>query len=343
MKKNGAGAGSVPPKILIAYDGSDCSERAVDDLKNAGMPDKAEAVVFSVADSWIGDGQGWEDAALSPQYAVVVDNELKRTKILLKEAKNMSRKAAAKLKRHFPGWTVHAEAVVGSPAEDLMDKNEVWRPDLVVMGSHGRSGVSRLFLGSVSHKILTHSHCNLRISKQKDKKKGKYASLRILAAFDGSQESETAFQAMLCRNWPKKTHIRLVTVIDPRVTIAFARPTGPIRYWMRNEDTDPIAWIERMFAHQRACIEKKGWIADSKALNGDPKQVLLKEAADWCADSVFVGPRGLTGAERVISGSVSTALVMHAPCAVEIVHRLWSETACCENFHKQHRDSMVKK
>jgi nucleotide-binding universal stress UspA family protein len=330
------------PKILIAYDGSDCSERALADLKNAGMPAKAEAVVLSVADSWTGHDQCWVDSGLNPQYAVIINNELQRTEVLLKEAKSLSCKAAEKLKTYFPNWTVRAEATTDLPAAAILDKNETWRPDLIVMGSHGRSAMGRLFMGSVSHKILTHAHCNLRISKKKDKKKGKYASLRILAAFDGSQESETAFQAMLCRNWPKNTHIRLVTVLDLRVGIAFAKPTGPIRYWMRGEDTNPVAWVDRMFAYQKTLIEKKGWIADSKMLNGDAKHVLLKEAGNWCADSIFVGTRGLTGHERMMLGSVSTALALHAPCAVEVVHRLWSQMDCCKNVQEQHRDCMTK-
>ncbi len=330
-------------KILIAHDGSECSERALADLKTAGMPRKAEAVVLSVADSWIGYDYSWTAAGLSMPYVAIVNNEIQRTETLLKEARGISQKAAAKLKKVFPDWTVRAETVTAVPTEAILDKNEEWSPDLIVMGSHGRSAAGRFFLGSVSHKIMTHAHGNLRISKSTDKKKGKYASLRILAALDGSQDSETAFEAMLCRDWPKNTHIRVMTVVDPRVATAFAKPTGPIRYWMRDEDTEPVAWIERMFAHQAAKIEQKGWVAESKALNGDPRQVLLKEAKEWCADTVFVGTRGLTGGQRMILGSVSTALAMHAPCTVEIVHRPWNEAFCCGKAQEQHRDCMTRK
>jgi len=40
-------------RILIGYDGSDCAEAAVDDLRQAGLPSKAEALVFSVAEVWL--------------------------------------------------------------------------------------------------------------------------------------------------------------------------------------------------------------------------------------------------------------------------------------------------
>jgi len=40
-------------KILIGYDGSACSDAALDDLKTAGLPEEVEAVVMSVAEVWL--------------------------------------------------------------------------------------------------------------------------------------------------------------------------------------------------------------------------------------------------------------------------------------------------
>jgi hypothetical protein len=97
-----------------------------------------------------------------------------------------------------------------------------------------------------------------------------------------------------------------------------------------------------MLSYQKQRIEEKGLIAYSEALKGDPKRILLKEAEEWGADSIFVGPRGLTGKERIIAGSVSTALATHAHCSVEIVHRLWDAAVCCEKAREQHRECMSR-
>ena len=47
-------------KILIAYDGSDCARDAIDDLRLAGLPEEAEAVVMSVANVWLPPPSSYE-------------------------------------------------------------------------------------------------------------------------------------------------------------------------------------------------------------------------------------------------------------------------------------------
>jgi nucleotide-binding universal stress UspA family protein len=50
-----------------------------------------------------------------------------------------------------------------------------------------------------------------------------------------------------------------------------------------------------------------------------PKYILIKEAKRWGADSIFVGARGLSNFERLLLGSVSTAVATRAHCSVEVV------------------------
>lgn len=312
-------------KVLVAYDGSECSDKALRDLTRAGMPAEAEAVVFTAGDRWIDE-------------ADLADSDF--TELSLKQAMGIAGQAVRKLRDYFPDWQIRPESVSDSAAWGIVDKIAVWNPDLVVMGSHGRSAVGRFLFGSVSQGVLTRAHCNLRISRGRDGEAREVAPRRVMVAYDGSQESETAFDMALGRHWPKGTEIRLVTVIDSKVATAFMRPSGPIRFWMHEGDKYPLDWVERMLAHQKRHIEEKGFTAYSEALQGDPKRVILREAETWGADSIFVGPRGLTGDTRTIAGSVSTALATHAHCSVEVVHRLWSASTCCENALQEHRACM---
>lgn len=312
-------------KILVAYDGSECSDKALRDLRKAGLPERAEAVVLTLTDAWA--EKAVLDPAMNPQYPALLGAGFPWLGSALKEAENTAKKAAERLNNYFPLWEIQPESASDSPAHGLIRKIEAWKPDLVVMGSHGRSQAGQILFGSVSHKVLSHAPCNLRISRSRDEADGQMAPLRIVVGFDGSEESETALETALSRAWPKGTAIRLVTVIDTRITAAFAYPTAPIRYWMKTQDADPVAWVERMLADQKHRIEEKGYIAYSEALKGDPKRMLLKEAEQWGADSIFVGSRGLTRRERLLMGSVSTALAMHAHCSVEVVCRLWGGDA----------------
>jgi nucleotide-binding universal stress UspA family protein len=51
----------------------------------------------------------------------------------------------------------------------------------------------------------------------------------------------------------------------------------------------------------------------------DPKKLLIEEAVNWNAETIFLGARGRGRLERMLLGSVSAAIVQRAPCSVEIV------------------------
>lgn len=314
-------------KVLVAHDGSECSEKALRDLTKAGMPKEAEAVVFTVGDQWI-------------DQASLMGTDF--TELSLKQATEIAKNAAKKLQSYFPEWQVRPESVSDSAAWGIIDKVAGWNPDLVVMGSHGRSAAGRFLFGSISHNVLTRAHCNLRISRGCDGEDRQIAPRRIVVAYDGSQESETAFEMALGRHWPEGTEIRLITVIDAKISTAFLHPSGPIRYWVKDQDKYPLDWVDRMLSYQKRHIQEKGLVAYSEAIKGDPKRVILREAEKWGADAIFVGPRGLTGDSRTVAGGVSTALATHAHCTVEVVHRLWSASTCCENALSEHRACMEK-
>jgi nucleotide-binding universal stress UspA family protein len=59
--------------------------------------------------------------------------------------------------------------------------------------------------------------------------------------------------------------------------------------------------------------------AEALVEDGSPAHRLIEAAADWDADLIVVGSRGETGLERLLVGSVSRAVLYHAPCSVLIV------------------------
>ena len=52
-----------------------------------------------------------------------------------------------------------------SPASTILEIADSWKPDLIVMGSHGRGAIGRLFLGSVSLRVATEAHTSVRITR----------------------------------------------------------------------------------------------------------------------------------------------------------------------------------
>ncbi|MEX5217322.1 MAG: universal stress protein [Nitrospiraceae bacterium] len=57
------------------------------------------------------------------------------------------------------GYQANGTAVLGSPVATILEETEKRRPDLILMGSRGRSGVTRFMLGSVSHAVLHQTRC----------------------------------------------------------------------------------------------------------------------------------------------------------------------------------------
>jgi nucleotide-binding universal stress UspA family protein len=305
-------------KILIGYDGSECATDALANLRMAGLPTgegQVEAVVLAVANVWLPPAVTLEPAVKVTPRAVERAREEAERK--LREAQTTAQEGAARLSELFPSWQIRAEAVADSPCWAIIKRAGEWPADLIVVGSHGYSGLNRLTLGSVSQKVVIESPCSVRISRQHQPPAGQ--PLRIIAGLDGSEDSERAVTTILNRKWPAGTEVRLVTAIDEKVITAIFDPSPLLQRWMEADDEDPLAWVSRMIGDYRARLEAAGLVVDSMVNHGDPKTTLLNESSDWNADVIFVGARGHNIIERVLIGSVSTSIISRAQCSVEVI------------------------
>ena len=143
--------------------------------------------------------------------------------------------------------------------------------------------------------------------------------MRILIAYEDSLDAEVAVEDVAARPWPKGTKVRLVTVLETPIATAPASFEfyGPmivgVETSLREEAYTKIQTALAKFA-QRADLETSYEIKE-----GHPKTALLEAIQEWQADLVVVGSHGRTRMERLFLGSVSHALVTHAPCSVEVV------------------------
>jgi nucleotide-binding universal stress UspA family protein len=107
-------------KLLVAYDGSSCADAALDDLRQAGLPSEAEAVVISVAELWLPPPSSYELLAPASNERPPGGEE---------EALTLAKVASARIQVDFPAWKVRAEAYAGSPAWKIIQKADEWQPD----------------------------------------------------------------------------------------------------------------------------------------------------------------------------------------------------------------------
>lgn len=310
-------------KVLIAYDGSAYADAALDDLRRAGLPREAEALIVSVSDGLVNPSSSLADIAgaapTSQRVAAAIAAAREQAARALEEAKGFAAQAGDRVRSYFPDWEVRAEGLAGTPSQELIQRADEWKPDLIIVGSQGRSALGRFLLGSVSKKLAAESRSSVRVARRAVEK-SQDAPPRIMIGVDGSPGAERAVRSVGRRVWPAGTELRIVAVDDsvsPR-RIAHILPTAAEMIRSSNEEAATKArqmaeWAES----ELRVIGLKVTVAIEK---GEPQRILIEEARKWDADCLFVGSRGLDQPdERLGLGTVSTGLVTNATCTVEIV------------------------
>ncbi|MBC8003512.1 MAG: universal stress protein, partial [Opitutaceae bacterium] len=202
-----------------------------------------------------------------------------------------------------------------SPAWAIIRQAETWSADLVVVGSHGRSILERLFLGSVAERVVAEAKCTVRICRPQPS-----SNLpRILVAVDGSVGSEVAVREVATRHWPAGTVARVMAVVDPRLQSAAAWPGVFANRWITGDTLQADEWVRGMTAHFTEMLRAAGIQAESHVFKGDPKHVVLKQAEEWTADTIFLGARGLQHGDRLYLGTFASSVAARAHCSVEVV------------------------
>jgi len=305
-------------KILIAYDGSACADAAVEDLRYAGLPREDDVLVVSVAHA------GWPPA----KHAAFEEGPFPSPwNACMKETELLAERARAHVQFQFPAWKVSSEALWGDPANILRKTILRWSPDLVVMGSHGRSAVGRLLLGSVSLDVVHHVPCSVRVVRGLRMAND---PLRLLIANDGSAEAMAVVDAVARRSWPEGTQARVVSIAETLMSrVPVLVPALEGNAYASDEAFEVAGAADareqaRLRSVADECAERlqiRGLDVSAAVLEGHPRGEVLAEANRWRADTVFVGARGLNALDRFLLGSVSTAVVAHAHCTVEVIRQ----------------------
>lgn len=305
-------------KILVAYDGSECAEAALEDLKRAGLGPEAEVLVMSVADVFI-PATVDEDGDDGPGYVPdAVKRAHENARHMLDQAEVLAGQASERIRSMFPTWQVSYHAEADSPAWAVIKKADDWKPDLVVIGARGHSVFGgRLILGSISQRVLYEARCSVRIGRAARKNSDR--PIRILTGVDNSSDSRAAVQAICNRNWPRGTVVGLLAVVDTVMPFT-PNPSEPAAMkWIEVDDEKNWDQVREIFEPLAETLRSAGLRAEVLIRRGKPADQILEEADTWGADCIFVGAKGTRGIDRLLLGSVSSAVSSRAHCSVEVV------------------------
>ena len=306
-------------KILIGYDGSEFADAALKDLQRAGLDTAAEALVMTVADVFVPLPIDEEVENTMPMYVPAgIKRAHERAQHKLEEAADLAKRVSEQIKSIFPNWCISSEAEADSPAWALIRKADRWNPDLIVMGARGHSVFGgRLILGSISQRVLYEARCSVRIGRASDDNPDK--PVRLLIGVDNSADSNSAVEAVCNRHWPTGTEVGLLAVVDTVMPIT-SNPSDPSAMkWIEVADESNWNQVREIFEPAAQRIRSVGLHAEVLIRRGNPAVEILEEAHTWGADCIFVGARGTRGIDRLLLGSVSSAISARANCSVEVV------------------------
>jgi nucleotide-binding universal stress UspA family protein len=144
--------------------------------------------------------------------------------------------------------------------------------------------------------------------------------MKILLAVDGSVHSDAAVEEIVKRPWPPESEVKVITVVEMPVVMVEPWALSPDYFEKMEKAVRGAAEdvIKRAMAKLNIIADKTLKIS-TEIIEGSPRQVIVDEAEKWHADLIVLGSRGLGAWNRLLLGSVSSGVVHHAKCSVEIV------------------------
>jgi nucleotide-binding universal stress UspA family protein len=133
-------------KVLLATDGSKFSEAATRAILSQCQPKGTEVKVLNVVDLPL---------LIPTLYAAQFREES------LKHGEELVRRAEQPLVK--AGYKVETVVEEGDPKSKIVEDAAQWKADLIILGSHGRTGMDRFLMGSVSEAVARHAPCSVQV------------------------------------------------------------------------------------------------------------------------------------------------------------------------------------
>lgn len=281
-------------QILLGLDGSQESMEAAHYLANLPFAEKPQVTAVTI----FTDSQ----FDLATSQAGLKLRELEKT---------AAAEAFEKAQLILGPAGIEAEHIVvgGHPRRELLKLAESKRADLIVLGSHGHSAVSRAVLGSTSDYIANHAKCSVLIVRPTlEHGENEKITFKLALAYDGSDSSNTAAQRLFELDWSAETSIDIAMMLGRPHLI----PEDEVYDQDAIEGGDKS--ITELIANSK-CAGKVTHIVKEVMHVGGAITSLTREKD---TDIIFIGDAGRSSISRLFLGSVSRYVSHHVDCSVWI-------------------------
>jgi nucleotide-binding universal stress UspA family protein len=261
-------------RILVPMDGSSEAEVAIGAIMPLARAYAPEVIVFCVL-------EGPEPSLKVPAYLA---------------------KACAALRANNVNASLDVRE--GRPAEQIAAYAKEKEVDLIAISTHGRTGMRRILMGSVTEEVLRRTTVPVLVCRP-----GTVMPewRRILVALDGSPRAEAILEDLVPLARKLNVPLHLVKAALPVVSGA-----GVGEFPIVIPAEDPMPYLNELAGRLRA----QGVEARPVGLEGRAAFEVLRHAAETGANLIAMTTHGRTGLARVLLGSIAEEILRHAPCPV---------------------------
>ncbi|MFW6126072.1 MAG: universal stress protein [Chloroflexota bacterium] len=295
-------------RMLVPLDGSPLAESVLVYVKELAARLRLNVTLLSVCDP--------KERHLMPIQRGYVDQLVERVE---RQAQDVRR--TPRVPVEVNGTKVHGEVVMGDPAEEIVRCVDTTGIDLVVMATHGRSGIKRWAMGSVAEKVLHAANVPIwlvRANASTEPAYDAWPKKTMVVPLDGSPLAESILShvvALAHQENPGALEVVLICVCE-YAALPDSRGKGPASGWeipMRREIARAKRQAKRYLLQVERQVERANMNVRSEALVGEPASVITDFANRLPCSIVAMAAHGRSGLSRWAYGSVADK-VLHSLC-----------------------------
>ena len=303
--------------ILIATDGSEFSDNALDFVLRFPFPPDSNMTVLTVV----------KEIPMSPAELASLDKAQSQAlhaanQRLREEAEETVTREGSRLRAD--GWPGETLVRSGKPVDEILKAAREMDADLIVVGTHGTTMTTRFLLGSVSGRVLAQAPCSVLIVKKKsgddsaaDIEPGTNAPYSIMLAYDISDASQAALDQCASLPLEENSEICVISVM-PMITAYRQDVRQHINdIWLQKKKIMKAELEKAVKSLQWATPNLKTQLREAKNVSED----ILLAAEEAGSDLIMVGAKDKGSIERFLLGSITQRMARYATCSVWAVRK----------------------
>lgn len=205
---------------------------------------------------------------------------------------------------------------IGTPYAEIVRRAEAWKADLIVVGSQGKTGVSRALLGSVAERVVRVAHCPVLVSRPAR------GSGVVIAATDLSDPSLPAVAAAAEEARWRGARLTVLHATESSLSVYGAPAAALFGTTAAVPSPDDQAQVrDWLVTLLRDAMHGFGAEGEPLVVEGGVVASVVRAVEERQADLLVIGSHGRTGLSRLLLGSVAEKLVRLVDCSVLVARK----------------------